>query len=69
MENFTPGPGEEPLSTKGNVLDRKKFEEMREEFYELRGWDPETGLQRVETLEGLDLSDVAQDLKPRGMAI
>ncbi|MFH1243310.1 MAG: aldehyde ferredoxin oxidoreductase N-terminal domain-containing protein [Pseudomonadota bacterium] len=64
---IVPGPGEEPVSVKGNVLDRKKFEEMRDEFYELRGWDPRTGLQRVETLERLDLSDVALDLRKRGL--
>ena len=66
---IVPGPGEEPVSVKGNVLDRNKFEEMREEFYGLRGWDPETGLQKVETLESLDLSDVAKELKGRGLAV
>ena len=41
---IVPGPTEEPVSIRGNVLDRQKFEEMREEFYHLRGWDPKTGL-------------------------
>jgi len=66
---IVPGPGEEPVSVKGNVLDRNKFEEMREEFYGLRGWDPETGLQKVETLKSLDLSAVAKELKSRGLAV
>ena len=64
---LVPGPAGEPVSVKGNVLDRKKFEEMREEFYALRGWDPDTGLQRSNTLERMGLSDVAQDLKRRGL--
>jgi len=66
---IVPGPTEEPVSVRGNVLDREKFEKMREEYYELRGWDPETGLQKVETLRGLDLSDVAQALKESGWVV
>jgi aldehyde:ferredoxin oxidoreductase len=64
---IVPGPTEEPLSIKGNVLDRKKFEEMREEFYNLRGWDPETGLQKKETLERLAMADVAEELAGSGL--
>jgi hypothetical protein len=40
---------------------------MREDFYTLRGWDTETGLQKAGTLEQLDLGDVAQDLKSKGL--
>jgi len=46
------------ISRKGQTLDRDVFEEMRKEFYELRGWDPESGLQKAETLERLGLSDL-----------
>jgi aldehyde:ferredoxin oxidoreductase len=56
-EVIVPGPGEEVISRKGQILDREVFEEMRKEFYELRGWDSESGLQKVETLERLGLSD------------
>lgn len=66
---IVPGPGEEILSIKGSVLDRDKFENMRDEYYRLRGWDPKTGLQKTETLERLDLADVAQELKQEGLAI
>ncbi len=41
----------------GNTLDREDFKEMRREFYDLKGWDPETGLQRNEILERLDPSE------------
>jgi aldehyde:ferredoxin oxidoreductase len=55
---IVPGPGEEVISRKGQTLDRDVFEEMRKEFYELRGWDSESGLQKAETLERLGLSDL-----------
>jgi aldehyde:ferredoxin oxidoreductase len=62
-----PGPTEDPVSIRGNVLDRQKFDEMREEFYNLRGWDPETGLQKKETLARLDMADVAEELERAGL--
>ena len=64
---IVPGPTEEPVSIRGNVLDRKKFEEMREEFYLLRGWDPATGLQRRETLARIRMADVAEELGKAGL--
>jgi aldehyde:ferredoxin oxidoreductase len=64
---IVPGPTEEPVSIRGNVLDRQKFEEMREEFYDLRGWDPATGLQKKETLARLGLGDVAEELEDAGL--
>ena len=66
---IVPGDGEEPVSVRGNVLDLKKFEEMREEFYTLRGWDPMTGLQRFATLQRLGLEDLAEGLSSRGLLI
>lgn len=38
-EVLVPGPGEEVISRKGLVLDRKTYTKMLREFYELRGWD------------------------------
>ncbi|MBW2051025.1 MAG: aldehyde ferredoxin oxidoreductase [Deltaproteobacteria bacterium] len=46
-------------------LDPKKFEEMKSEYYSLRGWDIATGAPTKETLEQLGLGDVAKDLKKR----
>ncbi|MGB5923810.1 MAG: aldehyde ferredoxin oxidoreductase C-terminal domain-containing protein [Syntrophobacteria bacterium] len=46
------------MSRKGQTLDRDVFEEMRKEFYEFRGWDSESGLQKAETLERLGLSEL-----------
>jgi len=47
----------------GKRLDRKLFEKMKDEYYTLRGWDPETGLQREATLKKLGMADVAKELK------
>jgi len=63
---IVPGPTEEPVSFRGNVLDRKKYETMREEYYTLRGWDEATGLQKAETLRRLGLSDLVDPLKKNG---
>ena len=62
-EVIIPGVGEEVISRKGQTLDRNVFETMRKEFYQLRGWDAESGLQKIETLEKLGLSEIIQDLR------
>jgi aldehyde:ferredoxin oxidoreductase len=64
---LVPGPGEEPVSVKGNILDRKEYEKMRGEFYGLRGWDSKTGLQKAETLERLGLNDLKEALRKEGL--
>jgi aldehyde:ferredoxin oxidoreductase len=64
---IVPGPTEEPVSFRGNILDRKKYEEMRDEFYELRGWERETGLQKTEKLDSLGMSDIAGELEKKGL--
>ncbi|MCK5196115.1 MAG: hypothetical protein KAQ71_20040, partial [Desulfobulbaceae bacterium] len=64
---IVPGSGEEVISRKGQTLDRNIFEKMRKEFYELRGWDTESGLQKVETLERLGMPDLVEDLKRLGL--
>ena len=66
---IVPGTGQEVISRKGQTLDRDVFETMRKEFYDLRGWDSESGLQKAETLEHLGLSDLLQDLKQIDMIV
>jgi aldehyde:ferredoxin oxidoreductase len=46
----------------GVKLDRIKFEKMKDEYYELRGWDVATGYPRRSTLEKLGLTEVAADM-------
>lgn len=47
----------------GFKLIEKEWSKMLDEYYELRGWDPKTGLQTRECLERLGLVDIAQDLE------
>ncbi len=62
---LVPGPGPEPVSKKGAVVDREKFEALKTEYYRLRGWDPETGGQTRSGLERLGLTDVADELEAK----
>jgi len=48
---------------KGERLDKEKFSMMLDEYYEVVGWDKETGIPTRETLESLGLKDVADDLE------
>ena len=64
---LVPGKDGEITSRVGSVIGRKEFEEMKEEFYRLRCWDPASGLQTRETLERLGLGAVADDLAQRGL--
>ena len=60
---IVPGPGGKVISRKGETLKQDEFDTMRKEFYEVRGWDPASGMQKAETLEHLGLSDLAKALK------
>lgn len=53
---LVPGPDDQVLSRKGKTLDPKDFAIMRKEFYDLRGWDPDTGVQLPVTIDRLGLS-------------
>jgi aldehyde:ferredoxin oxidoreductase len=68
-EAFMPGPNGEIISRTGSVLPRDKFEDLKDEYYTLRGWDLKTGFPTVAKLSELDLNDVAADLKKRGLAV
>jgi len=64
---LSPGKGDKVVSREGAVLDREKFESLKDEYYSLRGWDVATGLQTRAKLEQLGLGDVADDLEQRGL--
>lgn len=64
---LSPGKGDEVVSKAGAVLDREKFESLKDEYYSLRGWDVATGLQTRAKLEQLGLGDMADDLEQRGL--
>ena len=48
---------------KGDILDRKKFEQMKDKFYTLRGYDLKTGVPTRKRLEELKLKFVADELE------
>ncbi|MFH1822014.1 MAG: aldehyde ferredoxin oxidoreductase C-terminal domain-containing protein, partial [Methanobacteriota archaeon] len=63
---------DEPVKSgphKGAKCDREKFKIMLDEFYELNGWDGETGLQTRSGLMDLGLDDVAKKLEKAGKLI
>jgi len=64
---IAPGKGREQISRKGEIFDRNEFERLKEEYYSLRGWDRETGLQTFAKLRELDLEDIALDLNRLGL--
>jgi len=51
---------------KGEMVEERKLEQMKSEYYALKGWDVATGVPTRETLEKRGLSDVADDLERRG---
>ncbi|MGD9142462.1 MAG: aldehyde ferredoxin oxidoreductase N-terminal domain-containing protein [Dehalococcoidia bacterium] len=59
MKMIMPGPGAQPVDITGNILDRDKFTTMLKEYYEIRGWDKDTGLPARETLASLGMEDLA----------
>ncbi|MBI2876489.1 MAG: hypothetical protein HYY20_06370, partial [Candidatus Tectomicrobia bacterium] len=63
---LVPGLEGKPLFRKGMVVERAGFEQMREEYYALRGWDGETGLPTQKGLEALGLPEIARELKGLG---
>lgn len=64
---IAPGKDGEIFIKKGAVVDRTKFDEMKREYYRLRGWDPESGLQTKAKLCELDMKDVTTGLEKRGL--
>jgi aldehyde:ferredoxin oxidoreductase len=56
---------EQPLKSgpyKGEVLDREKFEQMKDEYYQIRGWNKETGVPTRDKLMELNLAAVADEV-------
>ncbi len=66
---IAPGKDGEIIARKGAMLDRAKFEEMKREYYQLRGWDAASGLQTKAKLAELDLKDVANGLEKRKLVV
>ena len=59
----------EPIKSgpfKGSLIDKRKWNQMLEEYYELHGWDKSTGLQTLGRLQELGLERVANRLAEKG---
>jgi aldehyde:ferredoxin oxidoreductase len=69
LDCLVPGEGGKMITRKGMVLDKDKFEGMRDKYYHYRGWDVKSGLQTASKLEELELTDVAKVLVGKGLAI
>ncbi len=54
------------LQVNGRTVDEQKFEEWKTKFYQLEGWDPESGWPTAATLWGVGLPKVAAELESRG---
>ncbi|MCK4964127.1 MAG: hypothetical protein KAS54_03525 [Dehalococcoidia bacterium] len=57
------------MSRKGEVVDREKFETMKDEYYGLRGWDVASGLQTRAKLEEIGLRGIVSDLERRQLIL
>ena len=60
---------EEPVRSgpaQGEFLRREDWDRMLDEYYELHGWERETGWQKKGQLEKLGLEEVAEDLEKLG---
>jgi aldehyde:ferredoxin oxidoreductase len=59
---LVPGEGDSAVDMRGNTLDRASFEAMLREYYELRGWDRDSGIPAESTMRYLGLGDVVAAL-------
>ena len=64
---MVPGEDGKPVSKKGTILKRDEFENIRDEYYDLRGWDKETGYQTETLMVSLNLTEEAVELKNMGL--
>jgi len=63
---LVPAKGDSAVSRKGAVVDREEFETLKEEYYALRVWGVDSGLQTETGLRDIGLADVAEKLKTSG---
>ena len=66
-ECIVPGKDGAIVSKEGAVVDKQDFEILKDEYYDLRGWDIESGLPKADTLQQFDMKDIADDLNERGL--
>lgn len=65
-ECIAPGKDKAIISKKGTIFNRNAFEKLISEYYRLRGWNIETGLQTSTKLRELDMADIGLELDRLG---
>ena len=64
---IVPGKNGGSVSRKGNKVNRKDFENLKSEYYALRGWDIKSGMLTEKGLQEQGLADITGELKSRDM--
>jgi len=62
----------EPIKSgpyKGHLAEKDEWDKMLDEFYELQGWDKQTGLQTRQGLSEIGMEDIANRLAGVGKLI
>ncbi len=59
-------PPKEPRNTRDALVTPEKLNQLLDEYYELRGWDVESGLIKRKILEELGLPEIADELDSLG---
>jgi aldehyde:ferredoxin oxidoreductase len=67
VECVVPGPDGKLASRQGETIKREAFETLKNDYYELRGWDITSGLQTRTKLQELGLEDIAKGLEGLGL--
>jgi len=68
-ECIVPGRGGRIVSMVGRMVERNAYLGLRDDYYRLRGWDVPTGLQSLDALASLGLSEAADTLKDLGLVV
>ena len=58
---LSPGVGDSVVKKEDAILDKKEFEQLKSEYYTLRGWDS-NGIPTTETLDKLGLNEIEKDI-------
>lgn len=68
-DGIMPGPQGQPISKLGSVIEKQQFENLKSEYYRLRGWDEITGYPTRSKLNELQLGEVAIELSNKNLSI
>ncbi|HSW57766.1 MAG TPA: aldehyde ferredoxin oxidoreductase N-terminal domain-containing protein [Dehalococcoidales bacterium] len=64
---IAPDKNGQPLSRKNAILDVAAFEKIKDEYYQIRGWEVSSGLPVASGMNSLNLDDVSAGLRECGL--